>query len=155
MVVLFAIKLDNSVYAQKINEMCSKNKSSLEVDFNHLDSKHPTLSMWIVTEPNVILPYLNDVALECAKKYFPDYGEIHAEIFIRIDNYPVQDKIRDLRHKDLGQLIQVRAVITQRSAIFSQLKKVYYVCKCGDRKGPVYLSSIENHNLGTCPVCGS
>ena len=90
------------MYAQKINEMCSKNKSSLEVDFNHLDSKHPTLSMWIVTEPNVILPYLNDVALECAKKYFPDYGEIHAEIFIRIDNYPVQDKIRDLRHKDLG-----------------------------------------------------
>lgn len=86
----------------KINDMCSKNKSSLEIDFNHLDSKHPTLSMWIVTEPNVIIPYLNDVALECAKKYFPNYGDIHPEIFVRVDNYPVQDKIRDLRHKDLG-----------------------------------------------------
>lgn len=72
--LLLLLFLDLHVYAMKINDMCSKNKSSLEVDFNHLDSKHPTLSMWIVTEPNIILPYLNDVALECSKKYFPNYG---------------------------------------------------------------------------------
>ncbi|EAR88972.2 MCM2/3/5 family protein (macronuclear) [Tetrahymena thermophila SB210] len=143
------------VYKQRIQEMCSKNKGSLEVDFNHINSKHETIAMWIVTEPVIILPYLNDVAMETVKKLYPDYEDIQPEIFVRIENYTILDHIRKLRHKDLGQLIQVRAVVTQRSAIFSQLKKVYYVCRCGDRKGPIYLSSIENHNLGTCPVCQS
>lgn len=69
--------------------MCSKNKSSLEIDFNHLNDKHPTISVWIISEPNIILPYLNDVALEVAKKFFPGYSDIVPEVFVRIDNYPI------------------------------------------------------------------
>ncbi|EGR31577.1 mcm2-3-5 family protein, putative [Ichthyophthirius multifiliis] len=143
----------NFIYIDKINEMCQKNKSSLEINYTHLYDKLPTIALWIIQEPMIIFPYLNDVAFEVVRRFYPTYSDIHPEVHIRITEYPVEDHIRNLRYKDLGQLIQVKAVITQRSPTFSQLKKVYYICQCGDRKGPLYLSSVEKHNLGTCPIC--
>jgi DNA replication licensing factor MCM2 len=51
------------------------------------------------------------------------------------------ENLRDLRQKHLNKLIKIRGVVTRRTAVFSQLKKVYYFCKCGDRKGPIYQNS--------------
>lgn len=82
--------------------MCQKNKSSLEVSYTDLLSKEPTISFWIVEEPHLILPYLNDIAFEAAKKFYSTYADIHSEIYVRISDYPVIDHIRALRFKDLG-----------------------------------------------------
>ena len=47
-------------------------------------------------------------------------------------------------------------MVTIRSEVFSQLKKIIYKCvKCGFLKGPFYINSINDVRLGNCTSCQS
>ena len=86
-----------NVHEQRINEMCSNNRQSLEVTFLHLSNKYPTLAIWLAEEPTLILPVLNEVAYEITLELFTEYYQIHTDIYVRIRDLPVEDKLRDLR----------------------------------------------------------
>ena len=60
-----------------------------------------------------------------------------------------------MRKNDLNTLIRFTGVITRRTQVFQQLKVVFYICPCGDRKGPFYITDDMSHNLGSCAVCQS
>lgn len=143
------------VYETRINDMCSANKQSLEITYLHLTQANPTLAYWIFETPALILPYLNQVAFELACKYFPGYENIHHEIYIKIKDFPLEEKLRDLRTFHLNTLVKVRGVVTRRYPVYSQLKKVYYICRCGDRKGPIYQHDNQEIKLGQCANCHS
>lgn len=66
-----------SVYEERIREMCSNNKQSLEITFQHLSFKYPFLAIWLAEEPSLMLPILNEVALEVTLELFSDYQLIH------------------------------------------------------------------------------
>lgn len=69
---------------------------------------------------------------------------------------PVDDKIRDLRQMHLNELIKIKGVITKRSNVFPQLKKVFYNCvKCGNKLGPIFVSTNMEVKLGACVICQS
>ena len=107
-------------------------------------------------EPAVIIPYLNSVASDVANAFYPEYENIHPEIYVRIRDFPAEDSLRDLRHNNLGHLIKIRGVVTRRTAVFSQLKKMMYECnKCGAKKGPIFQNGNEDVKLGACAVCQS
>jgi DNA replication licensing factor MCM2 len=44
-----------------------------------------------------MLPVLSEVASETALEVYPSYNEIHKDIFVRVRDLPVEDKLRDLR----------------------------------------------------------
>jgi DNA replication licensing factor MCM2 len=67
------------------------------VTFNHISKKFPTLAIWLAEEPLLVLPMLNDVAFELVHEVYPSYYKIHSQIFVRIRDLPVEDKLRDLR----------------------------------------------------------
>lgn len=131
----------NTVYEQRIREMCEANKQSLEITFVHLSEKYPTLAIWLAEEPKLILPILNTVCYEVTLELFPDYSQIHQNIFARIRELPVEDKLRDLRQIHLNALIKIRGVVTKRTGVFPEFAEIYYRCSCGDLKGPVYSNS--------------
>jgi DNA replication licensing factor MCM2 len=85
------------IYEVRIQEMCQNNKQSIEVNFVHISNKQPTLAIWLAEEPASMLPVLNEVAADIVAEVFPDYYKIHPEIFVRIRDLPVEDKLRDLR----------------------------------------------------------
>ena len=85
------------VYEERIREMCSYNKQSLEITFIHLSNRYPTLAIWLAEEPSLILPILNEVCFEVTLELFSDYHVIHSTIYARIKDLPVEDKLRDLR----------------------------------------------------------
>lgn len=126
------------VYESRINDMCLNNKQSLEVTFNHLSGKFPTLAIWLAEEPSLILPILNVVAFELVGEVFPDYYKIHNEVYIRVKDLPVEDKLRDLRQIHLNALIKIRGVVTKRTGVFPELQKMFFRCACGDLKGPIF-----------------
>ena len=66
------------VYENRIHEMCLANKQSLEVTFNHLSSKFPTIAIWLAEEPTLILPILNVVALNLVSEVYSEYHKIHS-----------------------------------------------------------------------------
>jgi len=53
-------------------------------------------------------------------------------------------------------LIKIKGVVTKRTGIYPQLKKIYFTCqKCGERKGPIFKHANEDLNLGGCFRCQS
>ena len=144
------------IYETKIIEMCTNNKQSLEVDFNHINSSNQHLAIWIAQLPSKTLPLLNEVAFTLSCEIFPQYSNICSEIYIRIMNLPLLEKLRDLRHYHINTLIKLRGVITKRSSVFSQLKKIMYYCsKCGEKIGPFLYNGTNEINISSCQSCHS
>ncbi len=155
---LFLLKFKNDknefVYQKKIDEMCAKNNQSIIVDFNDLSNSFRTLSYWLFETPSLIFPYMNMVAYEIATAYYPNFSNIQTEIYVKIDNFMLQEDIRDLRTHHINTLISVQGVITRRYPVYQKLKKMFYYCvKCGHRKGPVYQNDNSIVSLGQCPSC--
>ena len=98
--------------------MCKNNKQSFEVNFTDLASKRPTLAIWLAEEPTHMLPILNTVASEIVQEIYPDYTDFHQEIYVRINDLPVEDKLRELRQVHLNALIKFRGVVTKRTQVF-------------------------------------
>ena len=63
-----------NVHEQRINEMCSSNKQSLEVTYTHLTNKFPTLAIWVAEDPVDVIPILNIVAYDITMELFPNYS---------------------------------------------------------------------------------
>lgn len=144
------------VYEQRITEMCSNNKQSLEVTYSHLSLKIPTLAIWVAECPALVLPIFNEIAFELVTEVFPAYENVYKQVFVRIRDLPIEDNLRDLRQIHLNALIKIKGVITKRTGIYPQMKKVYFFCKCGERKGPIYLNlTDEGGKLGNCYRCHS
>jgi DNA replication licensing factor MCM2 len=80
-----------------------------------------------------------DVTLEL----FSEYEKIHKEIYVRIRDLPVEDKLRDLRQIHLNALIKIRGVVTKRTNVLPELNKMYFRCQCGDIKGPLFHNSYN------------
>merc|ERR1740117_1131200 len=135
---------EREVYESRIHEMCKDNKQSIEINFTHLSTKQPTLAIWLAEEPALMLPVLNEVAMDTVLEVYPDYHQIHNDIFVRVRDLPVEDKLRDLRQVHLNALIKIRGVVTKRTAVFPELKDLYFKCaNCGDIKGPLLNTSYE------------
>jgi DNA replication licensing factor MCM2 len=143
------------VYEQRITEMCSNNRQSLEVTYSHLSKAIPTLAIWVAECPALTLPIFNDVAFELVTEVFPSYDSIYKHAYVRIRDLPIEDNLRDLRQIHLNALIKIKGVITKRTGIYPQMKKVFFFCKCGERKGPIYLTNSDDTKLGNCYRCHS
>lgn len=135
--------------------MCQNNRQSIEVNFVHISNKQPSLAIWLAEEPASMLPVLNEVAADIVAEVYPDYCKIHSEIFVRIRDLPVEDKLRDLRQLHLNALVKFRGVVTKRSGVYPQYYKMYLRCVCGDLKGPTYHANLQEAKqyAGTCIRC--
>jgi DNA replication licensing factor MCM2 len=146
---------EQHVYGNRIQEMCQYNKQSIEVNFVHISNKQPTLAIWLAEEPASMLPILNEVAADIVSEVYPDYHRIHSEIFVRIRDLPVEDKLRDLRQVHLNALVKFRGVVTKRSGVYPQYYKMYLRCICGDLKGPTFQATLQEakQHAGACIRC--
>ena len=59
---------------------------------------------------------------------FPSYNQIHSDIYVRLRDVSILDKIRDLRSTNLGKMIRTQGVVTRRTGVFPQM--VYLAFKC-------------------------
>jgi len=135
-------------YEDRIRQMCSVNKSALELSYLHLMQKEPTLALWVNEAPRDMLDVLNEAATRHTLRLFPSYYTIRDEIHVRISDVPIVDSLRDLRRAHLDGLVKVSGVITRRSGVFPQLKLAYYDCiKCKSIMGP------PRHAIITYSVC--
>lgn len=142
------------IYEKVIVEMGSNNRQNLEINYNHINEINHHLASWIIDYPHLVLPHLNEIALDLTCEIFPDYPNIVPEVIVRIRDIPREEQIRNLRHTNLNQLIKIKGVITKRTNVFPQLKVIMFYCtKCGEKKGPFYYNGSNDINLGACLIC--
>lgn len=143
-----------SVYAERIHNMCTAQRRSLEVSYGHLSADMPVLAVWLADCPAEMLKVFDEVALRETLLAFPNYDKIHAEIKVRITDVPVGDSIRDIRQIHLNGLIRVKGVITRRTGVYPQLKAVKYDCvKCGAVLGPFAQTAAREIKVYNIYIC--
>ncbi|KAG6581631.1 DNA replication licensing factor MCM2-like isoform X2 [Cucurbita moschata] len=143
-------------YMRLINEMVLANRCSLEIDYKQFIFVHPNIAIWLADAPQPVLEVMEDVAKKVVFDIHPNYKNIHQKIYVRINNLPVYDQIRNIRQIHLNTMIRIGGVVTRRSGVFPQLQQVKYDCgKCGTILGPFFQNSYSEVKVGSCPECQS
>ena len=85
---------------------------------------------------------------------FPNYEQIHSDLFVRIRDLPVIDKLRELRSSHLRSLIRTQGVITRRSGVFPQMVYAAFRCRfCGMIVDGVKQASEREIRPEMCVFC--
>jgi DNA replication licensing factor MCM2 len=145
-----------SVYGERIKTMCEAESQSLEIDYAHLCATNATIAFFLTNAPAQILPFFDQVAMEVVLSGFENYDKIYEDIHVRIANLPSVETLRDLRQIHLNTLIRVAGVVTKRTAVYPQLRTVWYLCtKCGASTGPYTQDADTEIKISKCPNCQS
>ena len=149
----------HGLYSERIHAMCAANEQSLMVNYEHLSDAYPNLAVWLADAPRAMITIFDEVATLVVLGEFEAYGDIHDEIYVRISDLPIKDKLRDLRQCNLHQLVRVEGVVTRRTSVFPQLKQVRYRCLgCSYLLDPFQVENINGSKLPqptSCPQCQS
>lgn len=142
------------IYAERIMDMCSENKESLNVSYLHLSRAVPILAIWVADAPTIMLEIFNEEAYDMALNIFPKYVNVYGGIHVRITELPIIDSLRDLRQMHLNALIKVSGVVTRRSTVFPQLSQVKFNCsKCNFLMGPYIQNTVVEVQPGGWRSC--
>lgn len=150
-------KTNALIYMERIRSMAATNGQSLVVCYSHISLTQSTIGVWLADMPTKVIEIFNEAAKAVTLSIFPDYGLIHPEIFVRISDLPVADKLRDIRYIHLNTLIKVTGVVTRRSGVFPHLRMVKLNCeKCKAILAPNSTASLKpESSITLCPECGS
>ncbi|EIE26454.1 MCM-domain-containing protein, partial [Coccomyxa subellipsoidea C-169] len=142
------------LYKQRMRDMCTSNKQSLEVDWRHLVSWSVKLAMAVVDAPKVVLDILHATAKEVVLEDFPEFGNIHQDVFVRFPELSfVSAGLRRQAH--LNKLVCTAGVVTRRTGVFPQLQRIKFDCgRCGYVLGPFFQNTGEAEiKPNSCPQC--
>jgi len=152
----FCDERGESVYRNKIKQMCENNKQSLIVDYNVLANEHQVLAYFLPEAPSEMLEIFDEAAKEVVLSMFQQYERIHNHIYVRIAELPLMEDLRSLRQLHLNQLIRTGGVVTCSTGILPQLQLVKYDCvKCQFVLGPFHQGQNSELKPGSCPQCQS
>ncbi|KAG6571761.1 DNA replication licensing factor MCM2, partial [Cucurbita argyrosperma subsp. sororia] len=98
-------------YMRLINEMVLANRCSLEIDYKQFIFVHPNIAIWLADAPQPVLEVMEDVAKKVVFDIHPNYKNIHQKIYVRINNLPVYDQIRNIRQIHLNTMIRNWGVV--------------------------------------------
>ncbi|EEQ41519.1 hypothetical protein CLUG_05647 [Clavispora lusitaniae ATCC 42720] len=143
-----------SVYGARIRTLGEVNAESLDVSYGHLADSKAILALFLASSPAEMLKIFDIVAMEATELHYPNYSQIHQEIHVRISDFPNHLSLRDLREKNLNQLVKITGVVTRRTGVFPQLKYVKFDClKCGVVLGPFIQDSNTEVKVSFCTNC--
>lgn len=98
--------------------MCNKNGQSMIVDYKEFSDRFPTIGYWIFESPKLIMGILNSVLMNFICQTFPEYNKIHANVYVKFENFPLSENIRDLRTYHLNSLVKIKGVITRKYRVY-------------------------------------
>ncbi len=73
---------------------------------------------------------------------------------MRITDMPIVDRLREIRQLHLNTLVRTEGVVTRRTSVFPQLKKVAFQCSnCQVRTGSHQISlTLTEHTHHSCTI---
>ncbi len=118
------------VYRQAVREMLLADEISLEINFPDIRSFDPDLAEEVLENPKQ--------AFEAASLSINDLLRLEGEeeleeVHARFKNLPKLTQIRDIRARDIGNLIMIEGVATRVTDVKPELSEAIYKCeRCGE-----------------------
>ena len=125
----FAEFLATTDYYKKLVETVSKGGKSFFLDFGDLDRHDPLLADELLERP---LEVIEEMEAVLSSQPLPTADKI----FVRVHNLPESKfvKIKDLRTKHLGKIVEVEGLIRQASEVRPEVMEVVFEClDCGNK----------------------
>ena len=66
------------------------------MDLTQLATVEMDIAIWLQCQPKIVMELLNEEAKDFVLKEFPEYSNIHEDIFVRLEAI-IEENIRDLR----------------------------------------------------------
>lgn len=145
------------IYPDEISRMAEENLMRLDVSYRHLQDWSASLALWVAYHPVLILPILDETLMEEVRCKFETYKQLN-ETRLRVAFYafPVEDQLRDLCTNHLNKLVLVNGVVTKRSGVQNEVKRLYLRCaKCNFPSGPFDVAEDKDFKPGACIECQS
>jgi DNA replication licensing factor MCM2 len=130
------------------------------VNFGHIQQWSAQLSLWIAEHPEKIMPILNETLMDEAARKFEVYRTLldsdENELRVAVHSFYVREHIRELNTRHLNKLVSVNGVVTKRSKVFNEVKRLYLRCaKCNFPSGPFDVAADKDLKPGACIECQS
>lgn len=150
-------ELVDPVYPEEIKKMAEEHVMHLNVSFKHLNDWSGNLALWVSEHPVLILPILDETLMTEVRRRFETYNQMdEVGLRVAIFNFLVKDPIRELCTDHLNKLVLVQGVVTKRSGVFNQVKRLYLRCaKCSFPSGPFDVQEDKDLKPGACIECQS
>jgi len=147
-------------YPDMLRKMAEEDQRHLDVHFGHIQQWSAQLSLWIAEHPHEILPVLNETLMYEAARKFETYRNLEEsdenELRVAIHSFYVREQIRELNTRHLNKLVSVTGVVTKRSKVFNEVKRLYLRCaKCNFPSGPFDVAVDKKLQPGACVECQS
>jgi len=145
------------IYPDEISRMAEENSMRLDVSFGHLQDWSASLALWVSDHPVLILPILDETLMEEVRRKFETYKQLNeTRLRVAFYGFPVEDQLRDLCTNHLNKLVLVNGVVTKRSGVHNEVKRLYLRCaKCNFPSGPFDVAEDKDFKPGACIECQS
>jgi len=147
-------------YPDMLRKMAEENQRHLDVSFGHLQQWSAQLALWVADHPSRILPLLNECLLDEAARKFGTYKDLvdkeETELTVALHSFPVREPIRELSTRHLNRFISIAGVVTKRTKVFNEVKRLYLRCaKCNFLSPPFDVEADKDLKPGACIECQS
>mmetsp|Transcript_32661 Transcript_32661/g.78037 ORF Transcript_32661/g.78037 Transcript_32661/m.78037 type:complete len:909 (+) Transcript_32661:3-2729(+) len=147
-------------YPDLLRKMAEEHQAHLEVSYMDVQTWSGQLAMWISDFPQHILPIINETLMLVAAQRFKTYAKLaeagENELRVAVHSFPVKDPIRDLCTRHINKLVDVTGVVTKRSTVHNQVKRLWVRCaKCNFPSGPFDVAEDKDLRPSRCVECQS
>lgn len=145
------------LYPEEIKKMAEEHALHLNVSFKHLNDWSGNLALWVSEHPVLVLPILDETLMTEVRRNYETYNQMDdIGLRVAIHNFLVKDPLRELCTAHLNKLVLVEGVVTKRTGVFNQVKRLYLRCaKCTFPCGPFDVEEDKDLKPGACIECQS
>lgn len=145
----------NTAYWTKIQQMSIDDKSSLTVDFQDLMTFDNVFVSLAVQNPIAFLNMASDALYSVLRVEDPDYLSTldKGSVKTRFVNYPDYVKLRTIRAKHIGKLLEIRGIMMRASEVKPLLVQAVFQCRLCDTEIPQDQEEGRYTEPALCPTC--
>ena len=145
----------NTVYWTKIQQMSIDDKASLTIDFQDLMTFDNVFASLAVQNPVAFLDMASNALYSVLQVEDPDYVSTldRGAIKTRFVGYPDYVKLRAIRAKHIGKLLQVSGIMMRASEVKPLLVQAVFQCRICDTEIPQDQEEGRYTEPALCPTC--
>jgi replicative DNA helicase Mcm len=145
----------STIYWDKIQDMPEREQVSLTVDFQDLMSEDPTFVTSASENPIAFLRQADEALVSAMRSDSPEYVASldKSLIKLRFKNHPDEVKLRAIRSRHIGKIINIGGVMMRASEVKPLLVETTFQCRLCDTEIPQKQEEGRYTEPPQCPTC--